>query len=382
MAADYSWSNHDPDGLVVSSGVFTLPLIATDVSSGKDDHRPNEGCHAFIVGRENALLRVLIDAVFDEPPRYNPVTLCGLTGAGKSHLLHGLADRLRTLAPHRKVWFLTGADFARLYARAIELDNLAEFHDKSAAAQVLIIDGLQELASKPAAQLELLQTIDQSLECDSPQLLFSCRLDNAGLSWMHAALRSRLEGGLTIPMALPEAATRIEMVRQLSQQFGLSLTEQTIQQVASPFPHGATTSFNQLRGAVMRLTHDSRQPQTGLAGTADCKVAANVPHSESIRHIAKLVARHFDIRMSELTSLSRRTTVVQARAVAIFLARSLLDVSFEQIGKNFGDRDHTTILHAYRKIADSLPSDPILKQTVAELSLLLRAPRTEHWKTR
>lgn len=361
----------------MSSGVFTLPLTATDASAGKAHHGLNGHSQPFIAGGENALLRALIDAVFSNPPSYNPITLYGATGAGKSHLLYGLVERLRTLDADRKAWLLTGADFARLYARAVELDNLSEFQEKLLSADVLVVDGLEELATKRAAQQQLLNTIDSSLAAES-QLLFSCRSGSTDWSWMLSGLRSRLEGGLTIPVALPEASTRIEIVRRLAKDYGVTIPDEAIEQLAKPRGNHSTSllTFGQLRSAVLSLVSEA-QSSTSPAATVESNkpVIGQESPQEAIRTIAKAAARHFDLKLTDLIGASRRKTVVQARAVAIFLARSLLDVSFDQIGKSFGDRDHTTILHAHRKIASSLNSDSVLKQTIEKLSHQLTSPK-------
>ena len=359
----------------MSSGVFTLPLVGIDASGAADGHRVSEDCRVFIAGEENALLRILVDAIFCDRPQYSPITLCGPSGVGKSHLLHGLVNRVRTLTPERKVWFLTGADFARQYARSVELDTLPELREKLLAARVLIVDGLEELSSKPAAQQELIHVIDRSVERES-QLLFSCQNNSFQWSWMRTALRSRLEGGLIIPVALPASATRVEIVRQLSAELGMSLTDEIRNLTVSNGPTTSRETFRQLKHALLQLIAHEQSSATEKIAANPLGTEKDVSTSQSIRRITKLVARNFELKFSDLTGSSRRKTVVQARGVAIYLARSFLGVSFDQLGKNFGNRDHTTVLHAYHKTANSLGQDPSLKQIIDRISQELTTHKT------
>jgi chromosomal replication initiator protein len=350
------------DGLFVTSGVFTLPLFGIDSSNGSDSCRSGEVNWGFITGPENALLRVLIDAATSDQPRYNPITLCGPTGVGKSHLLLGVLNQVRSRLPERKCWYLTGADFARQYARSVELDSLLELREKLATTRFLMIDGLDELSSKPAAQHELLQIIDQSLDRQT-QVLLAGQSAHSQWSWMPASLRSRLEGGLIVPVVPPGAATRAEIVRQIQIELGLAESN-TLNLLARRTDRRQT--FRELKHELVQLAADQQKKATAMSGSRP-ESTGQSSQNASIRRISKQVARSFEIKFSELISSSRRKTVAQARGVAIYLSRSLLGVSFEQLGKNFGNRDHTTILHAYRKTADLLESDLVLKQMIERI---------------
>jgi chromosomal replication initiator protein len=352
----------------VTSGVFTLPLFGIDTSNGDENRPAGESSWGFVAGPENALLRILIDAVACKPPQYNPITLCGPTGAGKSHLMLGVLNHFRTFEPQRKPWYLTGADFARQYARSVELDSLPELREKLDGSRLLIIDGLDEFASKPAVQHELLQTIDRSISSEA-QLLFACQTPNSQWSCLPAGLRSRLEGGLIIPVAHPAAETREEIARRIGIELGVDLSPNGLPALGQ---FGKSTSCKTFRELKHSILHLASQPGTekSVSNDGDAKPSS---HSTAIRRISKTVARSFEIKLSELTGTSRRKTVVQARGVAIYLARTYLGVSFEQLGKSFGNRDHTTILHAYRKTIGLVECDLTLKQAIDRLSAALTA---------
>lgn len=145
----------------MTSGVFTIPLVSTDGTCGS----PPDGLiaapdsHHFIAGPENSLLRVLIEIVEQHSTSFPLITLYGPTGVGKSHLLNGLVERQRRLVPDVRITFGGGADFARTFARAVDVDSVTDWRDKQRGCDLLVLDDLQELASKPAAQQELLHTL-------------------------------------------------------------------------------------------------------------------------------------------------------------------------------------------------------------------------------
>jgi chromosomal replication initiator protein len=343
--------------------------MATDVSGGNDRDRPLAAARPYLIGPENALLRVLLSAGTSQPPMYNPIIVYGPAGVGKSHVLQGVVDRATVLLRQGKPWTTTGIDFARHYARAVELDSVVEVRERWQSARLVVIDGLDDLATRLSAQQELLHLVDDCLEREC-QLLCACRAAPLEWSWMLPGLRSRLESGLTIPIALPAVDTRVAIVTQFAGAFGLELSAAEIHQLASrsSAQPGTWATYSQLRSAILSLAHTGRATGEQAAGERSGTGRYDIERNrESVRRIARLVARQFELKLPELLGTSRRKTVVQARGVAIYLARSLLGVSFDQLGRNFGNRDHTTILHAFRRIDASRQQDPVLKQTIDRL---------------
>ena len=151
----------------MNSGVFTIPLIGRDASSDSSTDSSTEGIGSsvgvtpYIAGPENELLRPFLHLVTTRPPLFNPVTLFGPTGVGKTHLVSGLAERLKTHANEQRVALFTGADLGRSYARAVEVDSVSEWRERIRGLEWFVLDNLEELATKPAAQQELLTTIDE-----------------------------------------------------------------------------------------------------------------------------------------------------------------------------------------------------------------------------
>lgn len=330
----------------------------------------------YIAGPENKMLQVLFETTFATPPRFNPITLCGPTGVGKSHLLHGLVERHKTWSSEPRTVFLTGSDFARGFARAIEIDSTAEWHARQRNASLFVIDDLEELLGKVSAQQELVHTIDAMRE-DERQMVFACRHAILDWNWMIPTLRSRLEGGLVIPVLPPSAETRQRMLQEIAFEHGLtpdgcetdSPNCEALQSVVSQHENlYQGLNYPQIRKAVLQHVHQFAEP------AAKCTDSENVRASVlkgALPKIAKVVARHSHVKLSDLLGPSRRQTVVRARGVAFFLARTMLGLSFEEIGHYFGRRDHTTVLHSWRKTIERLETDVRLKHEVNKLTGLL-----------
>jgi chromosomal replication initiator protein len=358
----------DSDGLVVNSGVLPLPLMTSDARDRTAVSR------AFWIGPENALLRVLLDAG-GELSHYGPVTVYGPTGSGKTHVLQGVVNRASVTPQAGKCWSTTGADFSRQYARAVELDGVTEFRERWQTARLVVVDGLEELSGKGAAQQEFLQLLDDCIAAGR-QLLCACRFSPHEWSWMLPGLRSRLASGLIIPIALPEPHTRVAILTELVSACGVAVSHETIQSMANrPSGQvGSLATYSQLRSAVLALAceaadagGDPTRDPDGVDGHGTGPASHAAGPQAAVRRIVRLVARHVELPVPELLGASRRRSVVQARGVAIYLARSLLGISFQQLGRSFGQRDHTTILHAFRKTEAMLGNDPVLKQTIDRL---------------
>lgn len=308
----------------------------------------------FIVGPENYLLRRFLDWTESQPPPFNPLVLHGPTGTGKSHLLHGLISYRRGRQGESPDLLVTGADLARSFARAVELDSLAEWQTRYREADLLAIDNLSELAGKTAVQQELIATLDARVDRQRLVLVTS-RESPWDWNWLLPALRSRLEGGLTIPLALPSPVTQEFLLRRW-------LPDQALAGSVLPSDQRqALVTISWLKQAIRRQQWAATQTES-LATPSEQPTG-----TPSISAIVRLVARHFRLRSADLLGPSRRQTTVHARGVAIYLTRTLLDLSFEEIGRHFGRRDHSTVLHAYHKVAEALAANAALQGEVRHL---------------
>ncbi|MBW3600346.1 MAG: ATP-binding protein [Planctomycetes bacterium] len=317
----------------------------------------------FIGGPEAALVPVAADAVLAKKARYNPIVLCGPTGAGKSHLAQGLAKRWRESRSGEKAIVLAAVDFARSFANAVETDTVPDHRARFVQAGLFVLDGLEELAKKPAAQQELIHTLDEAIEADT-RVLVTSREPLGPVSVFLPGLASRLSGGFVVPMALPGPEARLAILHKMLQRQPAAISHEAVELLAAELPGTA----DELRHAVLQLCEAEKTAPVEEADVRDYLTQRIEQRRPTMSKISSQVARRFRLKISDLHGKTRRREVVQARGVAMLLARQLTGASYETVGRHFGGRDHSTVMHACRRTTELLDSDPALQRTVEELA--------------
>jgi chromosomal replication initiator protein len=366
-----STSSCRPGGFVVVKSISLIPL--TPETHGRDSvgrqNVPRKFSSRFFVGPENCLLDVVWNAVTQRTSRYNPVVLYGPSGVGKSHFVGALARRFRDHHPDSKTLLIGGEDFARAYASAVELDSISELRNKYHNADFFGLDGLESLAHKPAALMELLYTLD-SLRQQGRWVFITANSSPVQLQWLTGGLRSRLIGGLTVPVSTLSDSTRSAVIDDMLRE---RIPGAARQQVEVSLRNGGRLdqgwrTVPDLRLALQQLLDGLISPACDDQATQERQGSDAPAKQATVREITKSVARYFRLKQSELTGPSRRQGIVHARNVAIYLSRRMTDTSYEKIGLHFGGRDHTTVLHAFQRIASLLDSDAKTQQAIRELT--------------
>lgn len=352
-------------------GVFSIKSTASDTNRAAWKNVAASMLPEYIGGAENLLVRAAVEALCQQPPKYNPVVFFGPTGTGKSLLVQLIATRWKRDNKSSRAILTTGADFARDYAHAIETDSLADFRTKYRRASLLTIDDLHEIGEKTAAQNELVRTLDLLL-ANRQRLLVTLPQSPAETTTLLPALTSRLAAGLTVPLQPPGPAARRLILRSLVATRGFSLPDRVVDIVASDALTDALkpATVPRLLQTLVRLERfsldgdistDEQQLRRYLQPLTD----SDEPQLQSI---TKHVSKYFNLRATELKGKTRQQRVVRARGVAMFLARQLTANSLESVGRHFGNRDHTTVLHACRKTESLLETDPSIRQAVTDLT--------------
>jgi chromosomal replication initiator protein len=294
--------------------------------------------------------------------------LYGPAGCGKSHLARGLAESYRQNDPASPVVCLTAGEFAGQLAAAVERQQLGAWRNRIRSASLLVLEDLGQLVSKRTAQQELRHALDALRQRDALVVVTAPCLP-ALLSTLSPALRSRLADGLAVPIALPGPAARVAILERLARLRGLSLSKRAAQALSDESP----SSVSALAGLIVQL--ETAAHTSASAIDADF-VRRTLGHRErsvspSVRDIVSMTAKYFGLAQADLKSPLRRHALVAARGVAIYLSRQLTETSLKQIGDLLGGRDHTTVLHGYRRTEKLIKRDPATRYAVAELKKLL-----------
>lgn len=350
------------------SGVFFIPLAASGAAlkpAGSKSRGEPTPLREYVGDEENVLASFAAEALLEGRERCNPLVFVGPTGVGKSHLAWGLVERWKEAHPGQKAIVTTGADFARAYADEVETDTLADLRERYLTADLLLIDDVQELSGKRAAQQELQHLLDLLL-ADGRRVLITARQSPGEIPQFSEALASRLSAGLCVPLAAPGSLARRAILQRLATLHEVPLSESAVSHLAE----NMSGTVPMLSHAVAELEQAARNGRHEIDGEDVQGFLAEQSQTQrpSLRSIVGVVARYFRLKSADLKGPSRRTGVVQARSLAMYLARRLTDESLEQVGQHFGGRDHTTVLHACRKTQELVETDNDTRHMVEELT--------------
>jgi chromosomal replication initiator protein len=320
----------------------------------------------FRVGPENALAIAAVDAVLDQPAdKYNPLVFYGASGTGKTHLARGLEALWRARhGRRRRAECVAASEFARELADAIDAQATDEFRAKYRRAALLIVEDLGQLSGRTAAQVELMHTVDAVL-AEGGRVIVTAAAPIAELPELAPPLAGRLSAGLSVRLRPPSAAVRAAVLREFAARRGVPISNELLDLLAAELE----LTVPELLGALVQLAVAAEVDSRRLDASAVREFIGrrNGQRRPPLREIAAVVAKQFGLRLGDLRGPSRRRSLVTARDLAIYLARTLGGESFVEIGRFFGGRDHTTILHGYQKITELLDNDPALRRMADEL---------------
>ncbi|QDV21722.1 helix-turn-helix domain-containing protein [Aureliella helgolandensis] len=319
------------------------------------------------VGSENEGLRYLFsEPVIENLAALSPIVLYGDRFVGKTALAITLAVTWSRICARRPLSFTTGRSFSQDFTAALEISDTDSFRTRTRDCQLLVIDDLDPIATAPAAQEELVHTLDQLALAERPVILSSQRLPST-IPQLSSTLSSRLTGGFSLQLQRPTGATVSDIALQLARTIDPKLDEQDILRLCNLFDSRPLTTLD-LRNIVL-LAHQTKS----ASGSVNCSAVKQLAlqHMESdtptLPSIAKVVARRLRVRLTEMRGATRDANIVRARGLAIHLARKLTPASLQQIGQFFGGRDHSTVLHASRKVENLIESDPELANLIRDI---------------
>jgi len=334
---------------------------------------------SFVEGQGNAFaLAIARQTAAWADGHFNPIFFCGPYGYGKTHLLNAIAWEAQRLRPDAKVVYLTAERFLSTFVRAMQDRSTAAFKDSLRSADMLLLDDVQFVGGKASTQEELLSTLTTLIE-DGKRIVLSADRPPMALSEVEPRLRSHLAAGLTCPVEPADRALKIAVaqnrLRALAR-LGVVTGEPTaaiLEQLVDRTPG----SVRELEGAVNTLAAAAGQRLTSL-GLDEAKALLGAstrggPERRiTVDEIQKTVAEHFAMKQADLLSERRTRAVARPRQIAMYLCKQLTTRSYPDIGRRFGGRDHTTVLHGVRKIDELMPTDDQIARDVEALMRKLR----------
>jgi chromosomal replication initiator protein len=329
---------------------------------------PRYAFEAFVVGVNNQFAHAAAHAVALAPARtYNPLFLHGSVGLGKTHLMQAIGHLILANKKHLRVLYVTSEQFTNEYISAIQHGELAKFRKSYRQVDVLLIDDIQFLAGKDRSQEEFFHTFNAL--CDgSKQIVLTSDSPPTEIA-IEKRLTSRFEMGLTAELQMPDAETRLAILRHKM----ASMPEKLSDPVLSFIAERVKTNIRRLEGALNRVAAFAQLhgrpitvPQTEVL-LRDL-LQQEGQQSVSIDLIQRRVAETYDLRLADMTSKRRPANIALPRMVAMYLSRRLTSASLNEIGEAFGGRDHGTVLHANRQIEERMKGDEKLRRIVTYLS--------------
>jgi chromosomal replication initiator protein len=313
---------------------------------------PRNTFEAFVVGSNNEFAHSAALAVAKSPATtYNPLFIYGVSGLGKTHLLHAIGHHVQATNKSAKIVYLSSEQFTNEFIDAIQHGTLVKFRKKYRQADVLLIDDIQFFAGKERSQEEFFHTFNALLE-GQQQVILTCDRYPKEVAGLEERLKSRFGWGLTVAIEPPELETSAAILISKGEAAGVVLPEE----VAFFIAKRIRSNVRELEGALRRVIANSRftgQPITvDFAKDALRDLLSLQAKLVTIENIQKTVADYFKVRVSDLLSERRNRSIARPRQVAMALAKELTSHSLPEIGDAFGGRDHTTVIHACRRIKE------------------------------
>ena len=334
-----------------------------------DQLNPRYIFETFVIGASNRFAHAAAVAVAEAPAKaYNPLFIYGESGLGKTHLLHAIGAYAKDLYNNIKVRYVSSEEFTNDFINSIRDDKKSAFQKRYRDVDILLVDDIQFLENKERTQEEFFHTFN-TLKNANKQIVISSDRPPKLLNTLEDRLRSRFEGGLITDIQPPELETRIAILRKKAAQDRLIAPDDVLEYIASKI----SSNIRELEGALIRVTAFAslnRQPvDMGLAeivlkdlipGESGPEITANT--------IMAQTASYFSLTIDDLCGTSRSRALVNARQIAMYLCRELTELSLPKIGQSFGGRDHTTVMHADRKIRQLMAERRSIFNQVTELT--------------
>ena len=332
---------------------------------------PNYTFETFVVGKNNSLAHAASLAVAEAPAKaYNPLFLYGGVGLGKTHLMHAVANTVLKNDKSKNVLYVTSEKFTNEIINAIKDNKTEQFRNKYRNIDVLLIDDIQFIAGKDTVQEEFFHTFN-TLRENGKQIILSSDKPPRDIQLLEERLKSRFEWGLIADISAPDYETRLAILRKKASSENIVIDDEILMNIANR----VDTNIRELEGALNKIiAHATLIPgpiSKELAERAINDIVMKKEKIISIEFIQDTVCKYFNIDKRDLKSSNRSNDIAYPRQIAMYLCKTVAHQSFPAIGKEFGKRDHTTVMHAYNKIEKEIKDIPNTKLIVDSLKNIL-----------
>ena len=326
----------------------------------------------FIVGKPNELAYAAAQRVAQsEVVSFNPLFLYGGVGLGKTHLMHAVAWNIKKRNPKKNVVYLTAEKFMYQFIKALRFKNIMSFKEQFRSVDVLMIDDVQFIIGKDNTQEEFFHTFNTLVD-KKRQIIISADKSPADLEGLEDRLKSRLGWGLVADIHPLTYELRLGILQAKAEQKSMKLTSEVLEFLADKI----TNNVREMEGALNRLAVHASLQESEVTVDLVKDVLKDLLRTNSrkitIDEIQKKVVEHYNIKLSDMHSPRRSRSVARPRQVAMYLAKSITTRSLPEIGRKFGGRDHTTVIHAIKTIEEIMVNDPSLAEDIELLTRILQ----------
>jgi chromosomal replication initiator protein len=383
-----SWPQKPAQSIENGSYVETVPSWSTHaeampaVHASQPNTRRSEFSHSlnsrytfdsFVVGSSNRFAHAAAFAVAEQMAvNYNPLFIYGGVGLGKTHLLHAIGNQVAALRRTNQILYLSSEQFINELIRSIREDRMVSFRAKYRNIDLLLIDDIQFIARKERTQEEFFHTFN-TLYHERKQIVLTSDCPPKKIPTIAEQLRSRFEWGLIADIQSPDLETRIAILKKKAETLQMTLPDEVALFIASK----VKSNIRELEGCLSKLKAYASFGQQAITVVTARSVLDDLfdsmPKKVTIELVQQAVANHYQVELDSMTSQGRSRKVTLPRQIAMYLARELTNLSLPDIGRNFGGRDHSTVLHACKKVEQIQNTDLAIKKSIMQLREAIRA---------
>ncbi len=343
--------------------------VADDNAALTDNSlNPKYTFEKFVVGTSNQFAHAAAKGAADSPGKsYNPLFLYGGTGLGKTHLMHAIGHSIKEHNKHLSVAYVTSEKFMNELINAIRFDKTDAFRAKYRSIDVLLMDDIQFFAGKERTQTEFFHTFN-TLHNDQKQIVLTSDCPPREIPTLEERLHSRFEWGLIADIEPPDLETKVAILKRKADMDGIDLTDEIAIFIASKIK----SNVRELEGSLLRLVAIASLRGVPISKMVAQEAMKSIIESEraeglTMERIARTVAAHYQMSVEELKSKNNSRAVAMPRQVAMYLCKRLTRHSYPEIGREFGGKHHTTVMHSFDKIENLTKADRVFHNTISSL---------------